>query len=109
MYPLVRISKVFGGILGPGTTSGLTTVETAYPASQPVSHVAVGSFSSVSNGSNREPWGASGVICWPILGRDWTLGGVGWTGGADCARASAPEKTNASYYTTSRLLLSSKT
>src|ERR1035437_4530430 len=90
LYPLVRASRVLW--------SGLTTVVTAWLASQPCPARKAGSYgSSGSIGANREPWGASGVICWPILGRAWTLDSVGrtWISGC-CASASAPEMPNES-------------
>src|ERR1022692_4611560 len=66
-----------------GAGSGLTTLETACEASQSWAGGARPGFSPW----NWEPWGASGVICWPILGSCW-----GW----GCAWAGAPEMTNAS-------------
>src|ERR1017187_2566689 len=56
LYPLVRTSRVLA--------SGLTTVVTACPAS----HAGLSGRSGFI-GSNREFWGASGVICWPKLAR----------------------------------------
>src|ERR1019366_2020942 len=58
LNPLVRTSRVFP----------FTTLETACPASQGLPFTNQG----VTSGWNWEPWGASGVIHWFILGMNWT-------------------------------------
>src|SRR5664279_461322 len=64
--------------------SGLTTLGTACPASQDGLAVRSGFI-----GPKREPGGASGVICWPILGRSCESGLV-----VACAWAKVLDRQN---------------
>src|ERR1019366_868920 len=76
LNPLHRTSNVL--------PSGLATVVTACPASQDGLAVRSGFI-----GPKREPGGASGVICWPILGRSCESGLV-----VACAWAKVLDRQN---------------